>query len=92
MTDNTINVTLSDQGGMFSDSTMHPAGCYTYPVQFQLPPSLPSSYEGAHGRVRYYARCVIDRPWKFDHQTKNAFTVVSNLDLNAIPDVMVCLP
>ncbi|KAK6180227.1 hypothetical protein SNE40_012419 [Patella caerulea] len=61
------------------------AGRYTYPFSFQLPTGIPSSYEGFSGRVRYSVAGVINRPWKFDHTTRRAFTVVDPLDLNLEP-------
>ena len=84
-----LHVKSTDAGGMFSDSTIHPAGNYTFPFQFQLPPTLPTSFEGAWGNVRFFAQCTIDRPWKFDHKTKRPFTVTSHLDLNTLPDSLV---
>ena len=68
---------------------MHPAGSFVFPFQFQLPYSLPSSFEGVYGYVRYGIKCCIDRPWKFDHKTKSPFTVIGMLDLNQVPDAMV---
>lgn len=62
---------------------MHPAGSHNHPFTFQLPRTLPSSFEGAHGYVRYWAKACMDRPWKFNHDTKSAFTVICPLDLNA---------
>ncbi|CAD6242599.1 GSCOCG00009532001-RA-CDS [Cotesia congregata] len=59
-----------------------PIGEHSYPFQCPLPPNLPSSFEHDHGYVRYTVKASIDRPWKFDHQVKIAFTVVSNFDLN----------
>lgn len=82
-------ILFGNSGGMFSDTSMHPAGNYSYPFQMQLPNSLPSSFEGAHGNVRYYIKCAIDRPWKFDHKTKRVFTVISQLDLNRVPDALI---
>lgn len=61
---------------------MLPAGRYSYPFRISLAVGLPSSFEGKYGYVRYLASVKIDRPWKFDHEAKAAFTVLSNLDLN----------
>ncbi|ESP05157.1 hypothetical protein LOTGIDRAFT_227836 [Lottia gigantea] len=60
-------------------------GRYTYPFHYQLPVGIPSSYESYIGRVRYSLTGVIDRPWRFDHNTKRAFTVLDVLDLNREP-------
>ncbi|ESO88266.1 hypothetical protein LOTGIDRAFT_165704 [Lottia gigantea] len=70
---------------MGNDSAMLPAGINTYPFQFQLPGNLPSSFEGQYGYVRYWLKSTIDQPWKFDHTTKTAFTVICLLDLNREP-------
>ncbi|KOC69089.1 Arrestin domain-containing protein 3 [Habropoda laboriosa] len=59
-----------------------PVGFHMYPFTFQLPNNIPSSFEHSFGRVRYTVKAVIDRPWKFNHECKAAFTVVSPLDLN----------
>ncbi|CAL1529234.1 unnamed protein product [Lymnaea stagnalis] len=62
-------------------------GQHTFPFQLQLPTDLPPSFEGAYGYIRYWAKATIDKPWKFDHHTKRAFTVIPNLDLNQEPGV-----
>ncbi|XP_078051486.1 arrestin domain-containing protein 3-like, partial [Augochlora pura] len=61
-------------------------GYHRYPFEFQLPRNIPSSFENVSGHIRYTVKAVIKRPWKFDHECKAAFTVVSTLDLNANRD------
>jgi len=68
-----------------------PAGEHYLPFSFSLPPNLPPSFEGDYGYIRYWAKATIDRPWKFDHHTKRAFSVISCLDLNQEPTAPVGL-
>ncbi|KAK6179157.1 hypothetical protein SNE40_011577 [Patella caerulea] len=77
--------------GQGKDSVMAPAGQSVYPFQFTLPPGLPSSFESRYGYVRYWLKATIDRPWKFDHTTKTAFTVICLLDLNREPTATTAL-
>ncbi|XP_025115473.1 arrestin domain-containing protein 2-like isoform X2 [Pomacea canaliculata] len=63
----------------------HPAGDHSYTFCLQLPSTLPSSFEGRRGYVRYFCKASINRPWKFDEHTKRAFTVIHHLDLNVVP-------
>lgn len=67
------------------------AGELIYPFTCVLPQNLPSSFEGEFGHVRYTIKVVLDRPWKFDQETKMAFTVISPLDLNRDPDMKVLI-
>ncbi|XP_068622515.1 arrestin domain-containing protein 17 [Battus philenor] len=62
-----------------------PAGKQVYNFTCALPPVLPSSFEGPYGYVRYTIKVTLDRPWKFDQETKLAFTVINALDLNLNP-------
>ncbi|XP_033343075.2 arrestin domain-containing protein 2 [Megalopta genalis] len=74
-------------GSSESDSRVEiKEGYHQYPFMFQLPCNIPSSFENFYGNIRYTVKAVIDRPWKFDHECKVAFTVISVLDLNANRD------
>ncbi|XP_050074789.1 arrestin domain-containing protein 17-like [Anopheles maculipalpis] len=59
-------------------------GRQVYKFALQLPNSLPTSFEGDYGYIRYTARVIFERPWKFDLTYKIAFTVVNQLNLNTI--------
>lgn len=73
------------EGNTEESSDSMPAGAHMFPFSFDLPPGLPPSFEGDYGYIRYWAKATIDRPWMFDQHTKQAFTVISNLDLNNEP-------
>ena len=67
------------------EGTRIEAGTNRYPFMFQLPPNVPSSFEGERGYIRYTAEATMERPWKFNHVTRSAFTVISLVDLNMVP-------
>jgi hypothetical protein len=71
-----------------NDQTL-PAGEHTYTFNYVLPMTLPSSFEGEFGHVRYTVRAIVDRPWKFDHEAKATFTVITPVDLNADTELIV---
>lgn len=60
-----------------------PAGFHKYPFNFSLPYNIPCSLEHLNGHIRYTTKAIIDRPWRFNHECKIAFTVVASYDLNA---------
>ena len=67
-------------------------GDHEFPFQFQLPVKIPSSLVSFYGRIYYSITAVVDRPWKFDHETVKYFTVVGIYDLNMDPIALVrCL-
>ncbi|CAG5135197.1 unnamed protein product [Candidula unifasciata] len=76
---------FSNQG---SNTTELAPGRHVFPFQFLIPQGLPSSFEGLFGHVRYTVKCIIDKPWKFDHSTKRPFTIISILDLNQQPNCL----
>ncbi|KAK6186164.1 hypothetical protein SNE40_008257 [Patella caerulea] len=61
-----------------------PAGSYVYPFMINLPKSIPSSFEGRKGYIRYLCKAYIDRNWKSE-EAEHVFTVIHHLDLNNIP-------
>ncbi|KAI5722536.1 hypothetical protein M8J76_009863 [Diaphorina citri] len=52
-----------------------PQGSHVYPFSSTLPPTLPSSFDGEHGCVRYKVTARLDRPWKFDETVEAVFFV-----------------
>eukprot|EP00092_Neocalanus_flemingeri_P026417 GFUD01028635.1.p1 GENE.GFUD01028635.1~~GFUD01028635.1.p1 ORF type:complete len:421 (+),score=80.89 GFUD01028635.1:75-1265(+) len=64
------------------------AGDHEFPFQFQLPLNIPSSFAGKYGKIVYNITAVVDRPWRFDHETVAFFTVVGIYDLNLDPKAM----
>jgi hypothetical protein len=64
-------------------------GRYTYPMSFQLPTSLPASFEGEHGTIHYNVQFVADRSWLRSNWQWAKFTVVNLRDLNKIPSAVV---
>lgn len=78
-----FNLTYYLLGGTGNGEVVVPSGFHKYPFNFSLPPNIPCSFEHTNGHIRYTTKAVIDRPWRFDHESKIAFTVVSSYDLNA---------
>ncbi|KRT85285.1 hypothetical protein AMK59_168, partial [Oryctes borbonicus] len=75
-------------GGPNHDTIILPPGVHVYPFSMALPPTVPSSFEGMYGTIRYIAKFALERPWKWNQETKMAFTVVSPYDLNRFPNLL----
>nr|KAG5712662.1 hypothetical protein BaRGS_029717 [Batillaria attramentaria] len=60
------------------------AGKHVWGFAFKLPPtSLPSSYEGEYGAIRWWLRAEVDKPFPaINNKWYRSFTVLSKLDLN----------
>ncbi|KAE9555499.1 hypothetical protein FO519_001267 [Halicephalobus sp. NKZ332] len=59
-----------------------PAGIHEVPFSYTLPKTLPSSFEGEFGFIRYTCRATCERPWDFDIVARKVFTVVGIEDIN----------
>ncbi|KAM9325538.1 arrestin domain-containing protein 1 [Gastrophryne carolinensis] len=72
---------LADKG------TIQP-GEHSFPFQFLLPESAPTSFEGPFGKVIYQVKAVIEtKKLSKDYKTSKQFYVLRPLDLNEIPDI-----
>ena len=69
----------------------HPAGYHVYKFDVALPATIPSSFEGRKGCVRYKCTAIIDRGWKGDYREEKSFTVIHHLDLNSTANISVSL-
>lgn len=66
-------------------------GNYSFPFQFPLPPhSLPTSFEGPYGSVRYWLQAVVDRPWRTNLQITSPLCIVERVQIRD-PALMVSL-
>lgn len=58
-------------------------GQHQYPFVLHLPPNIPSSYSGAHGKVEYPLKCCMKRSWnEHDLTCEVSLPVASHSDLN----------
>lgn len=70
---------------------MHiPAGTYIYPFSYELPSTLPSSYEGKYGKICYRIKVTL-QPSESKNELEVPFYVVSHLDLNRFPKLKVSI-
>lgn len=70
-------------GGKKNRETEVGPGTYTFPISCDLPSTLPTSFEGEFGYIRYTIKVALDRAWRENPEHKMAFTVLENIDLNA---------
>ena len=81
--DNTSTPLFCSSGPFQSgnDVTLQP-GNFSFPFQFPLPPhSLPTSFEGTYGSVRYWIHAVADRPWRTNLQFDSPLFIVERVQI-----------
>ncbi|XP_076793638.1 arrestin domain-containing protein 1 isoform X3 [Arvicanthis niloticus] len=65
-----------------------PAGEHSFPFQFLLPATAPTSFEGPFGKIVHQVRASIDTArFSKDHKCSLVFYILSPLNLNSIPDI-----
>ena len=66
-------------------------GTYKYPFEYELPSSLPASFQGKWGQIAYSARLALERTgWRADDiEREQDFIVRANYDLNEEPELVV---
>ncbi|XP_041530766.1 arrestin domain-containing protein 1 isoform X1 [Microtus oregoni] len=75
------SLSLADKGSL-------PAGEHSFPFQFLLPATAPTSFEGPFGKIVHQVRASIDTPrFSKDHKCSLVFYILSPLNLNSIPDI-----
>lgn len=60
-------------------------GVHTFPFKLGLPPSLPSTFLGAHGWVQYFCRALLKEPSGLVHKNQQVFIIINPIDLNQEP-------
>ncbi|NP_001086818.1 arrestin domain containing 1 S homeolog [Xenopus laevis] len=71
-----------------ADKGILPPGEHTFPFQFLLPVSSPTSFEGPFGKVMNQVRAVIEtKRLSKDYKSTRPFYILRPLDLNEIPEI-----
>lgn len=66
-----------------------PQGTHVFKFSCVLPDSLPTSFEGQYGHIRYTATVLVERPTKKNTTYREAFTVLRHVNLNDDPSLRV---
>ncbi|CAJ0942489.1 unnamed protein product, partial [Mesorhabditis belari] len=80
-----FNTNYTHKFGAANEERILPPGHHEIPFSYTLPKSLPTSFEGEFGFVRYTIKALCERPWDFDIVAKRAFTVIGIEDINSEP-------
>ncbi|XP_076140929.1 arrestin domain-containing protein 1b isoform X1 [Alosa pseudoharengus] len=71
-----------------ADKGTLPAGEHSFPFQFPIPASVPTSYEGPFGKISYRVRAGIDTPrFSKDYKAQRPFYLLNLLNLNEVPEI-----
>ncbi|XP_066569343.1 arrestin domain-containing protein 1b [Amia ocellicauda] len=63
-------------------------GEHSFPFQFLIPVSAPTSFEGPFGKIVYRVKAVIDTPrFAKDYKVEKPFYLLNLLNLNDVPDI-----
>ncbi|KAJ8263390.1 hypothetical protein COCON_G00158470 [Conger conger] len=63
-------------------------GDHSFPFQFLIPDTAPTSYEGPYGKITYRVRASIDTPrFSKDYKAQKSFYLLKPLNLNEVPDI-----
>ncbi|XP_041049152.1 arrestin domain-containing protein 1-like isoform X3 [Carcharodon carcharias] len=64
------------------------AGEYTYPFQFLLPATAPTSFEGLFGKISYRVKATVETArFSKDYKAEKVFYILNLLNLNEISDI-----
>lgn len=75
-------------GSSSSDLEEFKPGTFTYPFEYQLPTTLPSSVKAKHGKIRYHVEACLQTGWEFDVYSKTSFTIIKLEDLSYRRELM----
>ena len=84
-----FSMSIASVGSSDEEGIIIPAGSHILPFEFTLPRSLPASFDGQWGQVKYGVRAILVRPWKFDIEREKEFEVTGYVDMNEEPDFAV---
>uniref|UniRef100_A0A914D8Z6 Arrestin-like N-terminal domain-containing protein n=1 Tax=Acrobeloides nanus TaxID=290746 RepID=A0A914D8Z6_9BILA len=82
--DSYINADVLIWDGQENEDSFKP-GIYEFPFNFTIPERCPPSFEGDHGKIQFFCKAVVDRPWHIDNKAEIRFIVKPQFDLNHIP-------
>uniref|UniRef100_A0A7N8YCQ3 Arrestin domain containing 1b n=1 Tax=Mastacembelus armatus TaxID=205130 RepID=A0A7N8YCQ3_9TELE len=78
-----FNSTLS-----VADKGILPAGEHSFPFQFLIPATAPTSFEGPFGKILYRVKAVIDTPrFSKDYKAQKPFYLLNLLNLNEVTGI-----